>query len=120
MTLVRKSLLILAALIFAFPAHAEGHWNPVQVTRVGLNASGIAFVTVDTSTSQATSTPPTCSTNGFWHVAFDVKTDAGKAMLSMAMSAKLSGQKIRLIGSNVCNAHSTIEGIYVIDLVPDS
>jgi len=111
---------IMLAFSIAGSANAAGHWNPVKVMQVGVNTSGVAFVKVDTSTSQATSTPPACSSNGFWQIAFDAKTDAGKAILSMAMSAKLSGQNIRLIGSNTCNAYSTIEDIYVIDLVPDS
>ncbi|MEO9600701.1 hypothetical protein [Parasphingorhabdus sp.] len=99
-------------------ANAAGHWNPVVVERVGLNQHGTAFITVDTSTSTATSTPPACSTNGYWHVAFDAKTATGQALLSMAISAKLSKNPVRLIGNNICDAYSTIEGVNVLDLIP--
>ncbi|MEP2990310.1 MAG: hypothetical protein ABJN65_00975 [Parasphingorhabdus sp.] len=106
------------SLSMASPVQAAGHWNPVKVQQVGVNSSGTAFIKVHTNTSQANSTPPACSINGFWQVAFDAKSDAGKAILSMAMSAKISGQYIRLIGSNVCTTYASIEDVYVIDLVP--
>lgn len=99
-------------------AQANGHYEPAKVIRVGVDASGRGFIALDVSASTAVSTPPSCSTNTFWHAAFDATTEPGKAILSLALSAKLSGQNVRLIGNNVCNGHSSIEGIYVLDLAP--
>lgn len=60
---------------------------------------------------------PTCSggtgtTIGEW--AFDGKTDAGKVMLSVLLSAQARGKAISVLGKNVCDVWGDRESVLYI------
>ncbi len=106
-------LALLGALAFSTPASAAGLWEPATITRISVSAGGIAFLRLDPSASNAGHVKAACSTNGLWQVAFDATTPAGQAMLSLALSAKLSKHSVRVVGSGACSANPGVEGIFI-------
>jgi len=54
---------------------------------------------------------PACS-GGEW--AFDGKTDAGKVMLSVLLSAQARGKAISVMGKNVCDVWADRESVIYI------
>ncbi len=108
----------LAALAFPVPANAAGLWDPATITRISVSAGGVAFINVEPGASKAGHVKAACSVNGFWEVAFDATTPTGQAMLSLAVSAKLSKSPVRITGSGTCPAWGSVEGIAWIDILP--
>lgn len=112
------SILLLCALLAPLPVKASGFWEPVTITRISVNSTGVAFIRVDPRASNAGYVKAACSTNGFWEVAFDASTPAGQAMLSLALSAKLSKNPVRIVGSGTCPAFASVEGVSYFDILP--
>lgn len=111
-------MVFLAAVAFSMPAKAAGLWEPATITRISVNAGGVAFIRLDPRASNAGHVKAACSTNGFWEAAFDASTPAGQAMLSLALSAKLSKAPVRVVGSGTCPAFASVEGISFLDILP--
>lgn len=111
-------MVFLAALAFPMPAKAAGLWEPATITRISLRVDGVTFIRVDLRTSNAGHVKAACSINGYWDVAFDASTAAGQAMLSLALSAKLSKHPVRVTGSGTCPAYPSIEGISFLEILP--
>jgi hypothetical protein len=63
---------------------------------------------------------PACATGSptGWQAIFNGTTPAGQAMLSVALSAKLSRTPVRIVSNGTCAIHPNIEGVSYIDILP--
>jgi hypothetical protein len=91
---------ILAAHVaLAVPSDVNGR---VATVRVDGNGKGVIYLTVNAAASCATS-------GGF---GFDSNTKAGEAIAKAAISGKLSGAIVRIVGTGSCtNVYTTTEDI---------
>lgn len=53
---------------------------------------------------------PSCHANSAWSFVMPLETDNDKAMYSALLSAKVSGKKVTLIGSDSCEFYSGTSG----------
>ena len=63
--------------------------------------------------------PGSCAANSDNRMAIDITKDAVKAMLSIALAARSSGQKVTAYGSNTCDVitpYETIDLLYMGDV----
>jgi len=84
---------------------AAGDVN-AKVTAVRADKSGKGYVVFE---QDLNGTPATCI-NGYPNLlAFDVNTPGGQAIMSIALAAQASGQRVRARGTGDCGIYSTIE-----------
>jgi hypothetical protein len=122
--ILKQAVAFAASLSFiqAVPASANAHYEPVIITRISIDASGNAYLMVSPPTPVVhPSVPPAvCGANSptGWQAVFNSSTPAGQAMLSLALSAKLSRTPVRIVGNGVCVIHGNIEGVSYLDILP--
>ncbi len=105
MKMIYKSLFILFTL-YIQASYAEGVADNLTVYQVRVDQSGMGYVHFS---SALTGTPATCASSHPKQLAFDANTDGGKAILSMALSAKMSGKKIYASGTGSCEGYNVVE-----------
>jgi hypothetical protein len=88
--------------------------EPVRVSRVAVDTSGVAFVLVTAPSSGFSKAA--CSTT-LWHGAFRADTQSGKAILSLALTAQARKVNIRIIGTGQCTAHPAVEDDLIVDVL---
>lgn len=94
--------MLISSLPFCFAvqsAHAGGEISG-RVTFVRVHDYGVTIVGFD---APAVGTPPPCGRQYRKQLAFDSKTEAGKSLLSLFISAKLSGAQVTASGSGECS-----------------
>jgi hypothetical protein len=102
---------VLCVFILAFSSvlvRAEGVANLYEVDFVRVDKSGLGYVKF---TANLGGTPPTCGTaNGYPQaLSFNTNDSGGKAILSIALTAKASGKKIFAVGTNLCDHYGVME-----------
>lgn len=89
--------------LFSFgEAQVEG----VKVINVRVDKDGRGYVRFDQPLS---GTPASCISGHNEHLAFDLNTDGGKGIMSIALAAQASGKSIKARGTGQCDIYSIIE-----------
>ena len=101
-----SSVFLVSIYLFVNISFAEGIATSLTVHRVRIDASGMGYVWF---ASALTGTPAPCGTSHPNQLSFDTTTDGGKAILSMALSAKMSGKSISASGTNSCEGYNSVE-----------
>ena len=97
---------LLTALFVSVNCHAEGIADGLDVYTVRVDDSGLGYVWFS---GDLTGTPPACAITHPKHLAFDTNTPGGQAILSLLLSAKMSGKKIRAVGTGTCEGYDVVE-----------
>lgn len=87
-------------------SHAEGIANNLTVFQVRVDGTGLGYVQFTTA---LTGTPASCASSHPYQLSFDANTAGGKAILSMVLSAKMSGKHIYATGTNSCEGYTVVE-----------
>ena len=120
MTKRGKNACCLAALIGTLvspnAAMAVGAVETAKVVRISVQSDGSAYLA--TNISGGVPGAPACSGTTAYHFAFWANTPTGQALLSAALSAKLSQVDVRIYGTGACTVHGAIETMTFIDLKP--
>ena len=85
---------------------AAGIANNVQVVSVRVDASGKGYISFQ---GALVSAPPQCGSGYNNSLAFSTKTEAGRAILTTALTAKVSGSPMYALGTGSCSLYSVIE-----------
>lgn len=107
---------IFFALALLLPCQAFAGQTAVGVPQsVGVNVNGGALVVFDQMTISGSA--PSCGAAQAGQFYFDIRTDAGKAMLNIIVQAKLIGQSFKLMGSGACDFGGSYEGVNSVYLI---
>lgn len=93
------------------PAHAEGIADSFFVVHVRADKTGKGFVYFDRDLEGTT---PDCSTlerhpRHKTMLAFDLESEAGRAIFSLVLAAQMSGKRIWAKGTGDCTIDRTVE-----------
>lgn len=103
-----RTFLLVIALMVASTSQvlAIGMVDGAKVIKVRVDKSGKGMIEFD---RPLTSTPAACI-NGFqtW-LAFDTNTAGGKSIMSIALTAQASGERILARGTGACDIYSVVE-----------
>jgi len=86
--------------------NAEGVADNLTVYQVRIDQNGMGYVHF---TSALTGTPAACASTHSKQLSFDTNTAGGRAILSVALSAKMSGKKVYAKGTGSCEGYSVVE-----------
>jgi len=104
---MKKSLTLLALLSFHSGAYAVGEANRYIADYVRADKSGFGYVKF---TQPLAGTPATCIGGGHTnHLSFDTKTDGGKAILAVVLSAQATGNPVIARGTGTCDQYVQVE-----------
>ncbi|MEZ8029606.1 hypothetical protein [Enterovibrio norvegicus] len=95
---MRFNFLLLATSIFISGSLQAGLVEGFHVVDVRVDRSGKGFVSFD----QHLKSPATCINHHPNSLSFDVKTDAGKGILSLMLSAQAQKARVWAWGTNTC------------------
>lgn len=99
--------ILLGLLFAACISSAHGASEIVStVDTVRVDNNGWAFIRF---TSPLGMEPASCIQDHPNHLSFDTKTDAGKAILSLALTAHSTGKRIFARGTDTCEGYGVIE-----------
>jgi hypothetical protein len=104
-------LTLLAASYMSLAAASNSNSGPLFPQFVTAQIDGIGYVYFKGTRS---GTIPGCATDnagGFFRLAFDTNTTAGKSMLAILLAAHEAGEPIFFNGTNDCGLISTIESL---------
>lgn len=87
-------------------AIAQGTANYFEVDFVRVDKSGKGYVNFK---SPIIGEPASCTTTYLNALAFDTKTDGGKSILSVALTAQATGKKILAKGTGDCGVYGVME-----------
>lgn len=108
---MKRSIILLAALFAASPAaagYADG--KPVGITVSEYNV--VFFTVVGNRSNPPTNCPATLIPNRF---AIPSTTDAGRAMISLLLTAQARGKIVYINGTGNCNTWGDSEGVNYIE-----
>lgn len=97
-------MLCMASLIGSL-AHAETRVTG-KVLQVRVDSSGLGFIRFDVPRGHA---PAACGDSHNYHLAFNTNTNGGKGILSLALTARSTGQTLVAIGSGECSGYNVVE-----------
>lgn len=104
------------------PALGNSLYEPVLITRISIDASGNAYLMTSPNVPDNHPSYPTpaCAVGNptGYQAIFSAQTPGGQAMLSVALSARLSKTPVRIVSNGVCTFHPNIEGISYLDILP--
>ena len=107
MRIIWSILLALASIgLVTNTSYAESIADSLTVYQVRIDQSGRGYVWFS---SALTGTPASCGSSHPNQLSFDTNTNGGKAILSMALSAKMSGKRIYAQGTGTCEGYNTVE-----------
>ncbi|GEA11691.1 hypothetical protein [Alteromonas sp. KUL49] len=107
---IMKFVLTLFTFLMAFECCSVGIANMYLVKSVRVDASGIGYVEFDKSLTASSTGLPSCTIDFYKNMlAFDTKTDGGKAILSTALTAYTSKKKMWVAGTGTCSVYSVME-----------
>ncbi len=100
---MKKILVVIMCTFFASQAFAIGHVNKAKVVKIRVDGSGKVMIFFD----QKIEGSPTCVGHEIykWALAADANTEGGKAVLSMALTAKTTGASVTVNGLGVCGVY---------------
>lgn len=100
---MKLKLTAIGMAIFAFSATAHAAYtSDTTVTDVTVE-TGTNFARVALLSSPTSGVRPGCHNATYTkHYSFDVSTSKGKALLSLAMAALLSGRQLAVLGTGTC------------------
>lgn len=103
-----KLVIVLAMLFFSATAYSVGEARYFFVDHVRVDKSGKGYIKFKNKLLSSGGLP-TCASGHPYHLAFDTRTDGGKAILSSGLAAKASHQKMWALGNNKCDVYSSVE-----------
>ena len=101
-------LMIITIFLLLHTVYAAGKITDGTVVNIRIEDTGKGTVEF---AENLTDSPASCGSNYPSTLAFDTATTAGRATLSLLLSAKMGGKKISVKGTNSCTNFSTIESI---------
>ncbi len=87
-------------------SYAAGIADNITVYQVRIDQSGMGYIWF---TSPLTGIPASCASSHPSQLSFDTNTAGGKAILSLALSAKVSGKRIYAKGTDSCEGYNVVE-----------
>ena len=102
---MKKLLLILFLSIGAVNSYAAGFIENAKVLDVRVDENGYGIITFD---KVRTREPAACGNTYNSSLSFDTNTEGGKAILSIALSALVSGNEISAWGAGVCRQYTSL------------
>lgn len=87
---------------------AVGKAENFHVKSVRVDQNGKGIVEFSKPLIAHSGARPACGTY-LSHLAIDVNTDGGKAIYSLALAARTTGQRIFALGTGNCNTYSVVE-----------
>lgn len=109
---MKKVLLVGMATLLSMDAFA-GRCANCTIKAVGCSYKFNGVQSCNVITSEVVFDKPACA-NGENRMVIDVSKDGGKAMLSTALAAQASGQKVQLYGAGICDVWSSNETVNLI------
>ncbi|MCH2041491.1 MAG: hypothetical protein MK185_12735 [Saccharospirillaceae bacterium] len=103
--------ILMLSLITPSMTLARGLADSYDVDNVRVDKSGLGFVTFKSDLVANKEELPDCGKGYPRSLAFDTNTEGGKAILSMALSAKMSGSSLYAVGTNECSGYQVIENM---------
>ncbi len=103
----RNYLIVLV--LFSDAVFSRGAAENLEVDFVRVDKSGKGYVQFVSPLTPDSGSLPSCGTSYPKALAFDTNVAGGDAILSVALSAKMSSKKITARGTNTCGTYSTIE-----------
>ncbi len=100
---MKKILISILCMLTFSQVHAIGHVSNAKVTSVRVDHNGRVMVIFD---KQISGTPPSCVHEGYKNAfAVDTKNPGANAVLSWALTAKSTGEKVSVYGLGVCGVY---------------
>ncbi len=105
---MNRKILIACLFVFSGAVDAAGLANGYVVDYVRVDHTGLAYVNF---TSALINTPASCTESpGFTKaLAFDTNTAGGKSILSVVLTAKVTGKTIYAVGTGLCENYGIME-----------
>ncbi|MET1257011.1 hypothetical protein [Aliikangiella maris] len=111
-----RSILISTALALSFLSSVDAsdmHNAVIEKMMVDTANGEVLFIKAAGDVNAA----PSCSTNQGWQYVLPLTSDLTKNnMMSLLLSARMAGTKVRLLGKGVCDAYSSIETLQRIEV----
>ena len=107
---ISRLMLLFCVLPLSVPLHAGGVEGKVVFVQIGSGYTPdnvYALVKFDV----APNNQPSCATDPTNRFAINPATEAGKAMLSVLLTAKTTDATVEIIGTNDCNVMATRESV---------
>ena len=102
-----KPILITTLLFSSFNGYSNGIVEGFNVVDVRVDDSGLGFIRFD---KPLAGSPAACISGGHTHhLSFDVNTEAGKSIMSLALAAQASGKKVIARGTGNCKGYGVVE-----------
>jgi len=103
-----KNILFILLSFFFVSAQAS-NISSTTITRVlvGPVYGNKVFLTISAKPTDS----PSCQTNSGYNYVFDASTESGKATLSVALAAHMSGASVWLQGFDNCSLWSNVESL---------
>lgn len=99
--------LIISMVFIPLLSFGEAQVDGVKVVNVRADKDGKGYVTFDQPLS---GTPASCISGGHTrHLAFDLNTEGGKGIMSIALAAQASGKSIKARGTGQCDIYGIVE-----------
>lgn len=95
LALVKKIILLIAALACASSCYAGSHTGKVK--RIYARDDDLIYIVLEGTGSNK----PNCASNPYWMIR-DVNSTAGKAQLSIALAAQAQGKPVEIQGKHAC------------------
>jgi hypothetical protein len=113
-TMFLTALVLVSPLAFASNDFNSGPLFPKFVTSDNNGIATVYFVGTVNGQTTRSGTVPACATDnagGFYRLAFDSTTTAGKSMLAILLAAHAAGEGIWFNGTGTCSVLGTIESL---------
>lgn len=102
---------VVAILIAGFTGTCVASESIGNINILGVNAFDEALIQLTDNDSYAV-----CAQN-FRRYAADLKTENGRSMYSLMMSAQAQGKKLKIVGKNKCDVRGDAESIQYIEIL---
>ena len=103
-----KKLIISMLMLLPIASHAGSTYSgKILKLHKGLGLPNVVFMILASDPSNKIS----CSSHADYDYTFDVSTDDGKALMSMALIAYTAGRTVGLGGEGVCSSYSGTEDL---------
>lgn len=112
---ISSIVLLNISVLFTFPAIA-GQIYDATVEGIGIKttASG-QYVAIKIGDKTVVTAQPACATDNTYKWSFSTTSSEANMFLSLLVTAKTTGQKVKIIGTSTCTVTSTREDVlYVI------
>ncbi|NPU94663.1 MAG: hypothetical protein HPY82_22350 [Gammaproteobacteria bacterium] len=110
----RTKLMFAVLCVFSGIVHAaqpQPYTGKIDTIGVGPGLGNKAFLRVVGHSVSAPYTTACSANSSYWTYAFDISSDAGKALYSLLLSAHTANRNVAIYGLGTCTVHGSIQDV---------